>query len=69
MCDFVNSKEPFGFEQGDGSPLILPVQRRGYQLVLIQWGTLHCVPASCDVHLDLLDNRLLDNRKWFVGVL
>ena len=32
--------------QGDGSPPILPVQRRGYRLVLKQWRTLHCVPAS-----------------------
>ena len=33
------------FWQGDGTPLILPVERSGYQLALIQWGTLHCVPA------------------------
>ena len=32
-------------QQGGGTPLILPIQQRGHQLALIQWGTLHCVPA------------------------
>ena len=42
------SKSPvlFTFTAGDRSPPILPVQQRGYRLVLKQWRTLHCVPAS-----------------------
>lgn len=32
-------------KQGDGTPLEVSVQRRGYQLALMQRGTLHCVSA------------------------
>ena len=42
-CCFLHAKKK---RQGDGSPPILPIQRRGYRLVLKQWRTLHCVPAS-----------------------
>ena len=45
VCNSWNQREPLGLEQGDGAPLAFPVQRRGCQQVLMQWGTPHCVPV------------------------
>ena len=44
-CNPWNHREPLGLEQGGGTPLAFPFQRRGCQQVLMQWGTPHCVPV------------------------